>query len=105
MQNSADLTQQLYETLQELKAGKIDVKQAQAISAIAGRITDVAKTELDYMRVTRQRVDSNFFNPATQSPLLGQPAESTPEMDKNGARKISTGTVVKEGNTTTHRIG
>ena len=45
-----DLRNALFETLQDLKAGKITVEQAKSISEIGQVIINSAKVEVDYIR-------------------------------------------------------
>lgn len=57
----SDLRSSLFETIEQLQAGKIDIDRAKAISEVAGRIIDSAKVEVDYQRVTGQAAESRFL--------------------------------------------
>lgn len=61
MKTVNDLREALFETLEQLKAGKIDVHQAKAVSEVAQTIINTAKVEVDYCRVTEQRSGSGFL--------------------------------------------
>lgn len=84
----------LFETLRELKEGKMDLDRAKAINDTAQVIINTAKTEVDYMRVTGSNSGTDFIPAADRRPSLLPPNE-TP---------TGTGTKVINGNVTTHRI-
>lgn len=48
--NISDLREAMFDTLAELKAGKITVEQAKAISDVGQVIINSAKVEVDYIR-------------------------------------------------------
>jgi len=48
--NISDLRDAMFDTLEQLKAGKITVDQAKAISEIGQVIINSAKVEVDYIR-------------------------------------------------------
>lgn len=50
MKNISDLRNELFETIQALKDGKIDVEKAKAISDIGQVIVNSAKTEVDFIK-------------------------------------------------------
>lgn len=61
MKTVQDLREALFETLADLRSGKIDVDKAKAVSEIAQTIVNTAKVEVDYCRVTEQRSGSGFL--------------------------------------------
>lgn len=65
MQNStiADLRSQLFDTLTQLKKGKIKPEDAKVISEISQVIINTAKIEVEYIKAT-QAEGSGFFNAA-----------------------------------------
>lgn len=84
----------LFETLQELKEGKMDLDRAKAINDTAQVIINTAKAEVDYMRVSGANTGTDFIPVAPRKPSLPPPAE-TP---------TATGTKTVSGNVTTHRL-
>lgn len=48
--NISDLREAMFDTLAELRAGKITVEQAKAVSDIGQTIINSAKVEVDYIR-------------------------------------------------------
>lgn len=91
--SSSELTSFLFDTLKGIKNGSINVSQAKAISEVAGNIIEVSKTEIEFAKVTKQRVDSKFF------PLLAAPHEQS-----GMPKQLSTGTVTHKDGVTTHRM-
>lgn len=84
----------LFETLQDLKAGKLDLDRAKVINDTAQVIINTAKAEVDYMRVTGNNSGTEFIPVAPRRAAL-QPSNETP---------TATGTKVVNGNVTTHRL-
>lgn len=56
-----DLRNHLFETLEMLKDGEMDVDRARAVSGVAQTIINSAKVEIDYLRVTEQRSGTGFI--------------------------------------------
>ncbi|BES72192.1 hypothetical protein RE428_32100 [Marinobacter nanhaiticus D15-8W] len=56
-----DLRDHLFETLEKLKDGDIDIERAKAVSGVAQTIINSAKVEIDYLRVTEQRSGTGFI--------------------------------------------
>ena len=115
--NTADsLSNTLFETLQQLKAGAIDIAKASAISEIARSITDIEKTKIAYMKQTKQALESKLFNviqPDNHSVMIAKAdpkqTQQSPNFDQlsltfNSTKMIRTGTVEVAGNVTTHRM-
>lgn len=49
--NINDLRETLFETLNEIKSGAIDLDKARAINEVSKTIIDTAKVEVDYLKV------------------------------------------------------
>lgn len=86
----------LFETLQQLKDGKLDLDRAKAINDTAQVIINTAKAEVDYMRVTGANTSTDFIPAHTARP-------NTPQLPE-GAIPTATGTKVVNGNVTTHKL-
>lgn len=84
----------LFETLQELKEGKMDLDRAKVINDTAQTIINTAKAEVDYMRVTGASSGTEFIPVAARAPAL-PPGNQMP---------TATGTKVVNGNVTTHKL-
>jgi hypothetical protein len=58
-----DLRNALFETLQGVRDGSVDLDQARAINDVAKTIVETAKVEVDYLRVTNGG-ESSFISSA-----------------------------------------
>lgn len=56
-----DLHAHLFATLQGLRDGSITVERAAMISQVAQTLVNVAKVEVDFLRVTEQSIGSGFL--------------------------------------------
>lgn len=92
-----DLRNHLFETIEMLKNGEIEIEKARAISEVGKVIVDSAKTEVDFMRITRKRYNdfmpeestSKFLdNEITKEKMIRPPAEYS----NNGHSKLIEGT-------------
>ena len=59
--NIADLRQKLFETLDAVKAGDIDLDRARMVNEIGKTLIDSAKVEVDFLRVTEE-TKSDFLS-------------------------------------------
>lgn len=50
IKNTSDLRKLLLETIEDVKNGKMDPKQARTIAALSGTILQSAKLDLDFLR-------------------------------------------------------
>lgn len=62
----------LFETLQAVKSGSMDIDRAQAICEISQTIINTAKVEIDYAHKTGANVASQFIE-APRQQLTGTP--------------------------------
>jgi hypothetical protein len=53
MKNIKELREFLGETMKDLRAGKIDVEKAKTISELGQVLVNSAKTEVDFLKVTK----------------------------------------------------
>lgn len=65
-----DLRDHLFETLEGLKDGSLDVDQAKAVTGVAQALIGSAKVELDYMRLTGNHKSSGLM-PDLSTQLTG----------------------------------
>lgn len=56
-----DLRNHLFEALEMLKGGEMDVERAKAMSGVAQTIINSAKVEVDYLRATEQIRGTGFI--------------------------------------------
>lgn len=56
-----DLRNHLFEALEMLKDGEMDIDRAKAVSGVAQTIINSAKVEVDYLRLTEQRSGTQFI--------------------------------------------
>lgn len=63
-----DLREALFQTLEGVKAGTLDIDKARAVNDVAKTIVDTAKVEVDYLRVTDGK-SSGFIDQPKQEPL------------------------------------
>ena len=64
-----DLRDHLFETMEMVKEGKMDVAQARAMSDLGRTIVGTAKIELEYMEKLDARFDSGFLQKEEPMPL------------------------------------
>lgn len=90
MSDIAELRTHLFDTLKGLKDGTIEIDKARAISQVADTIIDTAKVEVDFMRVAGGS-GTGFISRHDDD----KPARIT---------ETKTGSLVRDGNTLTHRM-
>jgi hypothetical protein len=60
--NIADLRQKLFETLDAVKSGALDLDRARLVNELGKTLIDSAKVEVDFLRVTEE-TKSDFLSP------------------------------------------
>ncbi len=83
----AELRNHLFDTLRGLrdKENPLDVQRARAVCEVAQQITDTARIELDLMKITKERVASNFLPPPdTDTPPVSGQLPGRPRITGNG---------------------
>lgn len=80
-----DLRTALFETLQGVRDGSVDLDKARAVNEVAKTIVETAKVEVDYLRVTGGG-ESSFISTAIGADNLpqGLPNGVTPATPGNG---------------------
>ena len=63
-----DLRDHLFETLERLKDGDIDIETARAITDVSQVIINSAKIEVDFIKATGSTKDSGFMKLQEQNP-------------------------------------
>jgi hypothetical protein len=71
MSNINELRSALFETLQAVKSGTMDIDRAKAVSDVAQTIINTAKVEIDYIKATDANISSEFIG--NQARLTGMP--------------------------------
>jgi TATA-box binding protein (TBP) (component of TFIID and TFIIIB) len=66
--NINDLREALFDTINAVKTGSMNIEQARAINDLSQSLVATAKVELDYLRITEE-AQSAFINPE-QPPAL-----------------------------------
>lgn len=66
--NINDLRETLFDTLNGIKSGAIDLDKARAINEVSKTIIDTAKVEVDYLKVNNGG-ESPFIEASQQQPL------------------------------------
>lgn len=66
--NINDLRETLFDTLNGIKSGAIDLEKARAINEVSKTIIDTAKVEVDYLKVNNGG-ESPFIEASQQQPL------------------------------------
>lgn len=89
----------LFKTMEDLRAGKMDVQKAKAISDISQTIINSAKVELEFNKGKGSRF---FVEPTAPTPT---PATAPTLTDQATPKKTQFGTVEKIGNRTIHKLG
>lgn len=110
--NLGELRGHLFATLAALrdKENPMEIDRARAVCAVAKEITDTARIEIDYQRVTGNEIGSQFIeSPAPAAlPKHGSPAQLTDHNAKTinhpAGSKATHVQPVPGGTITTHRI-
>jgi uncharacterized damage-inducible protein DinB len=61
-----DLRETLFDTIEQIKAGKLDVEKAKAITNIAQVIVNSAKAEVDFLKNVNQQGNTGFIGTETK---------------------------------------
>lgn len=73
MKNVNDLREKLFETLDGLQKGTIDIEKARAVADVAQVIVNTAKVEVDYLRAKDKMdglyIGTGFIEPPQQDKL------------------------------------
>jgi len=56
-----DLRETLFDTIEQIKAGKMDVEKAKSITAIAQVIVNSARAEVDFLKNVNQQGNTGFI--------------------------------------------
>lgn len=95
-----DLRSTLFETLNAVKDGTLDLDRAKLINETAQTIINTAKAEVDYMRVSGANITTDFIPQQAARPTLPPPP--------NGSTTTATGTKTVQpipgGSVTTHKL-
>lgn len=67
--NIADLRETLFDTIDMLKAGKLDVEKAKAITDVAQVIVNSAKAEIDFLKHVNQQGNTGFIGTSDKKQL------------------------------------
>lgn len=70
MKDISALREVLFETLEGLKAGKMDIDRAKAINDTAQVLVNTAKVEVDYLKTVEARNGTGFIQPAAPTSML-----------------------------------
>jgi hypothetical protein len=70
-----DLRNHLFEVIELLKDGDIDIERARAIADVAAQINNSAKTEVQYLTL----LERAGYEPITQNSLLPSPSKTNEE--------------------------
>jgi hypothetical protein len=101
MNNAQTLYDSLFQTLQEVKSGKMPVEQAKAITQVSQTILNVARVEIDYAAQTKNASKSAFFSDGVKT--INQKPE-VDDISKPATYNIGTGKVEHIGNVTRHTM-
>lgn len=93
MANVSELQDFLYNTLQGIQKGTIDVEKAKAITGVANALVSSAKAEVEYAKALGTQADSAFLRrqDSGQAPQALNQRTTTPNgnmVTRNGASTI-----------------
>jgi hypothetical protein len=94
MSDNSTLREHLMDVVQGLKEKKIELDRAKAISDVAQTLINLAKVEVDYMKVTGAIVDDGIIK------ALPAPGKST-HQTLTGVKQTES---IPGGSVTTHRL-
>ena len=105
MKTMDDLRSVIFDTIDDVRKGKLDAATAKAISELSQNVINSAKAEADYARATGQVVRSGLISTEQAAPPLAAPgADALPAATTSVTRThTDRGTVIeREGNRTRH---
>ena len=105
MKTMDDLRSVIFETIDDVRKGKLDAATAKAISELSQNVINSAKAEADYARATGQVVRSGLISTDQAAPPLAAPAADALPAATTSVTRTHTdrGTVIeREGNRTRH---
>lgn len=105
MKNMDDLRSVIFDTIDDVRKGKLDAATAKAISELSQNVINSAKAEADYARATGQVVRSGLISTDQAAPPLAAPAADALPAATTSVTRTHTdrGTVIeREGNRTRH---
>ena len=104
--NMATLQNHLFEVLQAVKTGDIDVERANAVCAVSQQLINTVKVESEFARNTGLAVSSSLIEvkspPATLLPP--PPAKKAEASDDHERRVLKTGVLERNGAVTRHTM-
>ena len=105
MKTMDDLRSVIFDTIDDVRKGKLDAATAKAISDLSQNVINSAKAEADYARATGQVVRSGLISTEQAAPPLAAPAAAALPAATTCVTRTHTdrGTVIeREGNRTRH---
>jgi hypothetical protein len=84
VKNTADLRNLLLESIEGVRKGKVDHRQAQAISALSSRILQSARLDLDVMKMASEKATAA---PASVS-LMGEQGPQRKRISKKVMKEM-----------------
>lgn len=105
MKTMDDLRSVIFDTIDDVRKGKLDAATAKAISELSQNVINSAKAEADYARATGQVVRSGLISTEQAAPTLAAPAADALPAATTSVTRTHTdrGTVIeREGNRTRH---
>lgn len=82
--NIVDLRAVLFETIQGIKCGQIDIEKAKAINELSQTIINSAKVEVDHMRIAGSQSASDFIPSLKAGKAHEQPTSYRHTLGNNG---------------------
>lgn len=105
MKTMDDLRSVIFDTIDDVRKGKLDAATAKAISELSQNVINSAKAEADYARTTGQVVRSGLISTEQAAPTLAATAADALPAATTSVTRTHTdrGTVIeREGNRTRH---
>ena len=105
MKTMDDLRSVIFDTIDDVRKGKLDAATAKAISELSQNVINSAKAEADYARATGQAVRSGLISTEQAAPPRAAPATDALPAATTSVTRTHTdrGTVIeREGNRTRH---
>jgi hypothetical protein len=84
--NITDLRSILFDAIEGVKAGKLDLDKAKTINELSRTLVDTARAEIDHVKIAGG-IGSDFLANQTQRPAL--PGETRREATGNGVKTIT----------------
>lgn len=96
MSNMTDFKDFIFQSMKDVRAGKIDTQTAKDTASLAQVYINAAKVQVEYIKATKTNEGQGFFDEGSTPGALN--------LEDTGTSKTETGTKNIKGNVTIHKM-